>query len=68
MAEMLTNGAARSIREIAEREASARPTSGCCYPSASSRRALVEQVLTGRQPQEFTAGRLVWNADVPVKW
>lgn len=64
---MLTTGAARSIRKIAEREGVGETYVGLLLPLGFLPPALVEQVLAGTQPVEMTAGKLVWDTNVPIK-
>lgn len=67
-AEMLTTGAAKSIREIAEREGLGETYVGQLLPLGFLPPAMVEQTLAGKPPAEMTAGRLVWSTDVPLRW
>lgn len=67
-AEMLTTGAAKSIKEIAERECVGETYVGLLLPLGFMPPALVEQVLTGTHPPELTASGLVWSTDVPMRW
>jgi DNA invertase Pin-like site-specific DNA recombinase len=67
-AEMLTTGAARSIREVAELEGVGETYVGLLLTLGFLPPALVEQVLSGDQPTELTADKLIWNTDMPLKW
>lgn len=67
-AEMLTTGAAKSIKEIAEREGVGETYVSQLLPLGFLPPALVEQVLAGEQPAELTAGKLVWDTDMPLRW
>ena len=67
-AEMLTTGAAKSIREIAEREGLGEIYVGQVLPLGFLSPALVEQVLAGTQPPEMTSGGLSWSTGLPVRW
>ncbi|HQZ12003.1 MAG TPA: recombinase family protein [Devosia sp.] len=67
-AQMLMSGEARSIDEIAEREAVGATYVGQLLPLGFLSPAVVDRILRGVQPAEATAARLVWKTEVPLQW
>ena len=65
---MLMSGEARSIDEIAEREAVGATYVGQLLPLGFLSPAVVDRILRGVQPAEATAARLVWKTEVPLQW
>jgi hypothetical protein len=67
-AQMLMSGEARSIQEIAEWEGVGATYVGQLLPLGFLAPALVERIVSGAQPAEFTAGNLIWKIEVPLRW
>lgn len=67
-AQMLITGEARSIEEIAKREGIGATYIGQLLPLGFLAPDLVERILAGTQPAEFTAGALIWKTEVPLRW
>jgi hypothetical protein len=67
-ARMLMSGEARSLEEIAEREGVGMTYVAQLLPLGFLRPELVSQVILGTQPTELTAARLIWKADLPLRW
>ena len=64
----LKDGKARSVTELAEGHGVDRTDIGRLIPLAFLAPDIVEAIVQGRQPIEFTVGRLKRIGDLPVSW
>ncbi len=64
----IKDGKARSVTELAEGHGVDRTDIGRLIPLAFLAPDIVEAILQGRQPIEFTVGRLKRIGDLPVSW
>ena len=67
-AERLTTGEVGSMAEICAAEGFTDTYIGQVLPLAFLSPDLVEQILTGRQPDGLTASKLIWRERLPLLW
>ena len=66
--ERLSTGQARSINELAVADGFDAGYVSHLLPLAFLAPKEIETILTGNQPVELTADRLIWREEIPVRW